>query len=75
MQLKIPAGTFHAYLFDCDGTIADSMPLHYVAWRSASLGLISISKEVGQEFRENLGQTALENASIEALACRISRVS
>jgi beta-phosphoglucomutase-like phosphatase (HAD superfamily) len=35
MKLKIPAGAFHAYLFDCDGTIADSMPLHYVAWRSA----------------------------------------
>jgi hypothetical protein len=35
MKLKIPAGPFHAYLFDCDGTIADSMPLHYVAWRSA----------------------------------------
>ena len=24
-----------AYLFDCDGTIADSMPLHYLAWRKA----------------------------------------
>jgi hypothetical protein len=35
MKLKIPAGAFHAYLFDCDGTIADSMPLHYVAWKSA----------------------------------------
>ncbi len=35
MKLKIPAGAFHAYLFDCDGTIADSMPLHYIAWRSA----------------------------------------
>jgi len=35
MKLKIPAGAFLAYLFDCDGTIADSMPLHYVAWRSA----------------------------------------
>jgi len=35
MKLRIPAGAFHAYLFDCDGTIADSMPLHYVAWRSA----------------------------------------
>jgi len=22
-------------LFDCDGTIADSMPLHYVAWKKA----------------------------------------
>lgn len=33
MRLKLPAGEFGAYLFDCDGTIADSMPLHYVAWR------------------------------------------
>ncbi len=35
MKLKIPAGIFQAYLFDCDGTIVDSMPLHYVAWKSA----------------------------------------
>ncbi len=33
MKLSLPAGTFKAYLFDCDGTIADSMPLHYVAWK------------------------------------------
>jgi beta-phosphoglucomutase family hydrolase len=35
MNLKIPAGDFRAYLFDCDGTIADSMPLHYKAWKKA----------------------------------------
>jgi HAD superfamily hydrolase (TIGR01509 family) len=35
MKLKIPPGPFGAYLFDCDGTIADSMPLHYVAWTTA----------------------------------------
>jgi HAD superfamily hydrolase (TIGR01509 family) len=35
MKLKLPAGPFNAYLFDCDGTIADSMPLHYVAWKKA----------------------------------------
>jgi beta-phosphoglucomutase family hydrolase len=33
MKLKLPAGPFQAYLFDCDGTIVDSMPLHYVAWK------------------------------------------
>lgn len=33
--LSLPDGEFHAYLFDCDGTIADSMPWHYVAWREA----------------------------------------
>jgi HAD superfamily hydrolase (TIGR01509 family) len=35
MMLEIPKGTFRAYLFDCDGTIADSMPLHYRAWKQA----------------------------------------
>jgi HAD superfamily hydrolase (TIGR01509 family) len=35
MKLKLPSGTFAAYLFDCDGTIADSMPLHYLAWKQA----------------------------------------
>ena len=33
MKLKLPQGKFAAYLFDCDGTIADSMPLHYIAWK------------------------------------------
>jgi HAD superfamily hydrolase (TIGR01509 family) len=46
MKLPLPAGTFKAYLFDCDGTIADSMPLHYVAWKKA-LG------EHGAEFPEH----------------------
>jgi len=35
MKLQLPDGPFKAYLFDCDGTIADSMPLHYVAWKKA----------------------------------------
>jgi HAD superfamily hydrolase (TIGR01509 family) len=35
VKLKLPAGPFAAYLFDCDGTIADSMPLHYIAWKKA----------------------------------------
>lgn len=35
MKLNLPPGPFRAYLFDCDGTIADSMPLHYIAWKKA----------------------------------------
>jgi len=35
MKLTLPHGSFGAYLFDCDGTIADSMPLHYIAWKKA----------------------------------------
>src|SRR5688572_20903503 len=37
MNLTLPARAVRAYLFDCDGTIADSMPLHYVAWTRALL--------------------------------------
>src|SRR2546423_1728053 len=32
MTLQIPPGDFAAYIFDCDGTLADTMPLHYKAW-------------------------------------------
>ena len=35
MQLNIPDGEFDAYIFDCDGTLADTMPLHYEAWCEA----------------------------------------
>ena len=35
MTLPLPEGDFKAYLFDCDGTIADSMPLHYIGWTQA----------------------------------------
>jgi len=32
MSLTIPSGRFGAYIFDCDGTLVDSMPLHLEAW-------------------------------------------
>lgn len=35
MTLTLPEGDFKAYLFDCDGTIADSMPIHFIAWTQA----------------------------------------
>jgi HAD superfamily hydrolase (TIGR01509 family) len=34
-EMQLPEGPFEAYLFDCDGTIADSMPLHFRAWQGA----------------------------------------
>ena len=33
MKLQIPDRAFSAYIFDCDGTLADTMPLHYRAWK------------------------------------------
>ncbi len=35
MDLEIPSGDFAAYIFDLDGTLVDTMPLHYLAWDEA----------------------------------------
>lgn len=32
---ELPDHPFRGYIFDCDGTLVDSMPLHYVAWVEA----------------------------------------
>jgi HAD superfamily hydrolase (TIGR01509 family) len=45
--LPIPDRPFRAYLFDLDGTIADSMPLHLISWQQAV-------REHGGEFPEEL---------------------
>jgi beta-phosphoglucomutase family hydrolase len=41
MKLEIPPGDFAGYIFDLDGTLVDTMPLHYRAWDAAmrSVGL------------------------------------
>lgn len=33
--LILPPRSFAAYLFDLDGTLADSMPLHFRSWTQA----------------------------------------
>lgn len=32
---RLPAEQFKGFLFDCDGTLIDSMPLHYRGWQHA----------------------------------------
>lgn len=44
-SLELPSGDFDAFIFDCDGTLADTMPTHYRAWQIA-LG------EHGRDFPE-----------------------
>jgi HAD superfamily hydrolase (TIGR01509 family) len=38
MQLDIPADDFAGYIFDLDGTLVDTMPLHFLAWDEAMRG-------------------------------------
>ncbi len=47
MKLDIPTRAFAGYIFDCDGTIADTMPIHYRAWTAAM-------NELGGVFPEDL---------------------
>ncbi|MCG8601782.1 MAG: HAD family phosphatase [Verrucomicrobiales bacterium] len=35
MRLELPDREFGGYIFDCDGTLVDSMPLHYRAWTAS----------------------------------------
>lgn len=34
-RVRLPEKTYAGYIFDLDGTLVDSMPLHYKAWRLA----------------------------------------
>ena len=47
MKLDIPPSEFAAYIFDCDGTLADTMPLHYQAW-------VKALRPLGADFPETL---------------------
>ncbi len=35
MPLDLPPGEYQAFIFDCDGTLADNMPQHFEAWSRA----------------------------------------
>jgi len=54
MKLVIPAGDFAGYLFDLDGTLVDTMPLHFVAWRQA-LWQCGLGRELDEDFFYSLG--------------------
>lgn len=34
-MLTLPDRDFAAYIFDCDGTLVDSMPIHFICWTEA----------------------------------------
>lgn len=54
MQLTFPSGDFAGYIFDCDGTLIDSMPVHYRAW-DAALRVKGLSEPLSQDLFYSLG--------------------
>lgn len=69
--LSIPPGDFLAFVFDCDGTLADTMSLHYRAWCEAlSVHGVDLSEAL---FYEMGGATTREIVLIlnERHGCRM----
>jgi len=54
MQLDIPPGKFAGYIFDLDGTLIDTMPLHYRAW-DQTLRRAGLPKKLDEELFYSLG--------------------
>ena len=54
MKLDIPAGEFAAYIFDLDGTLIDTMPLHYRAW-DAAMRSAGLSVKLDEDLFYSLG--------------------
>lgn len=54
MQLEIPPGEFAGYIFDLDGTLVDSMPLHYRAWNEA-MKRAGLPQELDEDLFYSLG--------------------
>ncbi len=54
MKLNIPPGNFAGYIFDLDGTLVDTMPLHYRAWNRA-MQLAGLRGELSEDLFYSLG--------------------
>lgn len=54
MQLDIPSGDFAGYIFDLDGTLVNTMPLHYAAWRD-TLREFGLDRELDVDLFYSLG--------------------
>jgi HAD superfamily hydrolase (TIGR01509 family) len=54
MKLDFPDGDFAGYIFDCDGTLVDTMPLHYRAWNLA-MQRSGLAGELSEDLFYSLG--------------------
>jgi len=54
MKLVIPPGEFAGYVFDLDGTLIDTMPLHFAAWCEA-LRRCGLGRDLDEDYFYSLG--------------------
>lgn len=54
MHITIPPDEFAGYIFDLDGTLVDTMPLHYRAWDEA-MRQFGLKQTLSEDFFYSLG--------------------
>ena len=54
IEFSPPEKTYDGYLFDCDGTLADTMPLYYEAWKEA-IGILAPEVDYSPQFFYSMG--------------------
>ncbi|MBA4136514.1 MAG: HAD family phosphatase [Opitutus sp.] len=54
MKLDLPPEKFAGYIFDCDGTLVDTMPLHFRAW-NAAMQRAGLRGELSEDLFYSLG--------------------
>jgi len=54
MQIQFPTEDYEGYIFDCDGTLIDSMPVHYKAW-DAAMRLYGMPGTLSEDLFYSLG--------------------
>ncbi|MGH7945523.1 MAG: HAD family hydrolase [Opitutaceae bacterium] len=54
MKLEIPPDEFAGYIFDLDGTLVDTMPLHYRAW-DVAMRKVGLKAPLDEELFYSLG--------------------
>jgi len=75
-HFKIPNIPFTAVVFDCDGTLADTMPMHYQAWREGYRLSGAPFDLTWEEFYEFAGSSAEETIAImnQRYSCALNPV-
>lgn len=71
MKLAIPPGKFAGFIFDLDGTLIDTMPLHYRAWNEA-MRRAGLPRKLDEEFFSSLGGVPARRVT-ELFASRYGR--
>jgi len=72
MQLVLPPGDFAGIIFDLDGTLIDSMPIHYRAW-DATMRRVGLDRALDEDYFYELGGVHTRRvAELFALRYRLS---